>query len=129
MNAIIQLQQTATQPTTTTPPQPVFHTKEECLQYLLLTFVDKTLVTNGEEREETRSTSVLTKAQEQICATEKETNWDINLIQIQFQSLISKFQNFQNSVIIVEPCANHISISHFLKKRENFQNSIPITNI
>ena len=60
MNAIIQLQQTATQPTTTTPPQPVFHTKEECLQYLLLTFFDKTLVTNGEEREETRSTSVLT---------------------------------------------------------------------
>jgi hypothetical protein len=49
---------------------PIFQTKDERIHDILLMFVDKTLKENGEEKEEGKPASGLTKAQEQMYATQ-----------------------------------------------------------
>jgi hypothetical protein len=70
MDAIIQLMQVATPPTTTTTEAPIFQTKHERIHGILKTFIDKTLHKSAEETEESRQVSGLTKQQEQMYATE-----------------------------------------------------------
>jgi hypothetical protein len=73
IDAIIQLQQTATPP----PPKPtsatkipMFQTNDERIHGILHSFVNKTLNKQAEEKEETQNASGLTKQQEMIYATE-----------------------------------------------------------
>jgi hypothetical protein len=71
IDAIIQLQQLATPPpTTTTMELPIFQTKDERIHGILHAFVNKTLNKQAEEREEKPNVSGLTKQQEQMYATE-----------------------------------------------------------
>jgi hypothetical protein len=70
VDAIIQLRQIATPPTTTTTEAPIFQTKDERIHGILQTFVDKTLNTTVEEREEKKLASGLTRQQEKMYATE-----------------------------------------------------------
>ena len=67
---IIQLRQIAKPPTTTTTEAPIFQTKDERIHGILQTFVDKTLNTTVEEREEKKLASGLTRQQEKMYATE-----------------------------------------------------------
>jgi hypothetical protein len=70
VDAIIQLRQIATPPTTTTTATPTYQTIDERIHGILQAFVNKTLNTAAEEREEKKQTLRLTKQQEQIYATE-----------------------------------------------------------
>jgi hypothetical protein len=70
MDAIIQLRQIATPPTTTTTEAPIYQTNDERIHGILQTFINKTLDTAAEEREEKKQASGLTKQQEQMYATE-----------------------------------------------------------
>ncbi len=70
VDAIIQLRQIATPPPTTTTKTPIYQTKDERIHGILQTFVDKTLNTTAEEKEEKKQASGLTKQQEQMYATE-----------------------------------------------------------
>jgi hypothetical protein len=70
VDAIIQLRQIATPRTKTTTDAPIFQTKDERIHRILQTFINKTLNTTAEEREETKQASGLTRQQEQMYATE-----------------------------------------------------------
>jgi hypothetical protein len=71
IDTIIQLQQIATPPpTTSTTELPIFQTKNERIHSILHAFVNKTLNKQAEEREEKPNASGLTKQQEQMYATE-----------------------------------------------------------
>jgi hypothetical protein len=70
VDAIIQLRQIATPPTTTTTEAHIFQTKDERIHRILQTFVDKTLNTAMEEREEKKLAFGLTRQQEKMYATE-----------------------------------------------------------
>ncbi len=70
IDAIIQLQQIATPPPTTTTELPIFQTKDEQIHGILHAFVNKTLNKQAEEREEKPNASGLTNQQEQMYATE-----------------------------------------------------------
>jgi hypothetical protein len=74
VDAIIQLTKLSTPlPTTTTTPTPTtptFQTKDEKIEDLLLTFVEKSLKNNPEKTEGDTSMTGLTKKQEQMYATE-----------------------------------------------------------
>ncbi len=66
VDAIIQLRQIATPPTTTTTEAPIYQTNDERIHRILQTFVNKTHNTAAEEREEKKQASGLTKQQEQM---------------------------------------------------------------
>jgi hypothetical protein len=70
VDAIIQLRQIATPPTTTTTATPTYQTKDERIHGILQAFVNKNLNSAAEEREEKKQALRLTKQQEQIYATE-----------------------------------------------------------
>ena len=71
IDAIFQLQQLATPPsTTTTTKLPIFQTKDERIHGILHAFVNKTLNKQAEEREEKPTASGLTIPQERMYATE-----------------------------------------------------------
>jgi hypothetical protein len=68
VDAIIKLRQIATPPTTTMTEAPTFQTKDESIHGIRQTFMDKTLNTVAEEREEKKPASGHTKQQEQMYA-------------------------------------------------------------
>jgi hypothetical protein len=71
IDAIIQWQQIATPPlTTTTTELPIFQTKDEQINSIQHAFVNKTLNKQAEEGEERPNVSGLTKQQEQMYTTE-----------------------------------------------------------
>jgi hypothetical protein len=73
IDAIIQLQQIATPPPTkqtSATKIPMYQTNDERIHSILHSFVNKTLIIQAEEKEETPTMSGLTKQQEMMYATE-----------------------------------------------------------
>jgi hypothetical protein len=94
--AIIQLRQMATPQTMTTTMPPTFQTKDKKIPDLLLTFIERTLKNNFEEKEEATSTMGLTeKTRTDVFHRTKRKNTKLLLLIISF----FKFIKFNCSIL------------------------------